>query len=114
MLQVSGILGGILDYVAKDKSLKRQYGSQLCSTILSQWTSMSSWWTGGNNEYQLAAVSLLKRLLILEPKVCKPSSNVQMREPSTLFSNVHASWNVTVHTHTHTHTHAHTLGTLAG
>eukprot|EP00731_Ephydatia_muelleri_P028749 Em0020g393a len=71
---VSGILGGILDYVAKDKSLKRQYGSQLCSTILSQWTSMSSWWTGGNNEYQLAAVSLLKRLLILEPKALLQAS----------------------------------------
>ena len=64
------MLNGLLEHVSRDKALKRKSGSAVCQHMLSQWRHLAGWWQGKfDPDLQLAAISLLRKLLSLEPSV---------------------------------------------
>ena len=70
LLQVSAVLCGFLEYLSRDKLLKRKYGGKVCRCLLSQWSLLGSWWGETfDSDRRLAAVNILKKVLNLEPKV---------------------------------------------
>lgn len=64
------ILNGLMNYISKDKQHRKQFALPFTQTLLLSWQQLSSWWSrGGTNELKTTAVNLLKRALVLEPKV---------------------------------------------
>ena len=67
---MSAVLCGFLEYLSRDKLLKRKYGGKVCRCLLSQWSLLGSWWGETfDSDRRLAAVNILKKVLNLEPKV---------------------------------------------
>lgn len=64
------ILGGLMNYISRDKQHHKQFALPFTETLLSSWQQLSSWWCrGSTNELKTSAINLLKRVLVLEPKV---------------------------------------------
>ena len=64
------LLSGLMSYISKDKQHRKQFALTFTQTLLSSWQQLSSWWSrGSTNELKTSAVNLLKRALVLEPKV---------------------------------------------
>ena len=64
------LLSGLMNYISKDKQHRKQYALTFTHTLLSSWQQLSSWWSrGSTNELKMSVVNLLKRALVLEPKV---------------------------------------------
>ena len=71
---MSAILSGLLDYVARDRLLKRKLGVKVCNSLLSQWSQLGGWWGKKFDvDRRLAAVNILKKMFNIEPKVCTAS-----------------------------------------
>ena len=67
---MSTVLCGFLEYISRDKLLKRKYGAKVCRCLLSQWSLLGSWWGETfDSDRRLAAINILKKVLNLEPKV---------------------------------------------
>ena len=67
---MSTVLSGFLEYISRDKLLKRKHGAKVCRCLLSQWELLSSWWGEAfDSDRRLAAINILKKILNLEPKV---------------------------------------------
>ena len=65
------MLNGFLEHLSRDKSLRKNHGSQVCGCVLSQWGKLGSWWGERfSADQRLGTINLLKKLLSLEPKVC--------------------------------------------
>jgi len=76
-MQVSALLNGLLDHISRDKALKKKSGPAVCSCLLSQWRLLVGWLEGEFNlDHRLAAISLLRKLLALEPSVSLPHLSV--------------------------------------
>lgn len=64
------ILNGLINYISRDKQHRKQFALAFTQILLSSWQQLSSWWSGGStDELKMSAVTLLKRALVLEPKV---------------------------------------------
>lgn len=64
------MLNGFLEHLSRDKSLRKNHGSQVCGCVLSQWGKLGSWWGERfSADQRLGTINLLKKLLSLEPKV---------------------------------------------
>ena len=64
------MLNGFLEHLNRDKSLRKNHGSQVCGCVLSQWGKLGSWWGERfSADQRLGTINLLKKLLSLEPKV---------------------------------------------
>ena len=64
------ILSGFLEYIGRERSLKRKHGAKVCEELLSQWKHLKGWWVGKfDADRRLGAINLLKKLVVLEPKV---------------------------------------------
>lgn len=64
------ILNGLINYISRDKQHRKQYASSFTQILLMSWQQLSSWWSrGSTDELKMSAISLLKRALVLEPKV---------------------------------------------
>ena len=67
---MSAVLCGFLEYISRDRLLKRKYGAKVCRCLLSQWSLLGSWWGETfDSDRRLAAINILKKVLNLEPKV---------------------------------------------
>lgn len=65
------ILNGLMNYISKDKQHRKQFAVPFTQILLSSWQHLSSWWSrGSTEELKMSAINLLKRALVLEPKVC--------------------------------------------
>ena len=65
------ILNGLMNYISKDKLHRKQFALPITQILLLSWQQLSSWWSrGSTDDMKMCAVNLLKRALILEPKVC--------------------------------------------
>ena len=63
-------MNGFLEHLSRDKSLRKNHGSQVCGCVLSQWGKLGSWWGERfSADQRLGTINLLKKLLSLEPKV---------------------------------------------
>ncbi len=65
---MSSVLSGLLEHVSRDKSSVRSHVSSVSSCLLSVWPLLARWCEGGPSG-KLAAVSLLKKMLAVDPKV---------------------------------------------
>ena len=64
------ILNGLMNYISRDKQHCKQFALSFTQILLSSWQRLSTWWSrGSTDELKMSAVSLLKRALVLEPKV---------------------------------------------
>ena len=63
------MLSGLLEHISRDKSLVRSDVTSVSSCLLSVWPLLARWCEGGPSG-KLAAVSLLKKMLAVDPKVC--------------------------------------------
>lgn len=68
LLQLSTVLNGVLEHMSRDKTVKRERVSNVCLYLLSKWNCIEPWWQG-DTDHQLAAISLLRKLLSLEQTV---------------------------------------------
>ena len=89
---MSAVLCGFLEYISRDKLLKRRYGAKVCRCLLSQWSLLGSWWGETfDSDRRLAAINILKKVLSLEPKVgtyvtiCKTCYGVGVDRPCNLW-----------------------------
>lgn len=65
------ILNGLMNYISKDKQHRKQFALPFTQILLLSWQQLSSWWCrGSTNELKMTAINLLKRALVLDPKVC--------------------------------------------
>ena len=65
------ILNGLMNYISKDKQHRKQFALPFSQILLLSWQQLSNWWSrGSTNDMKMCAVNLLKRALVLEPKVC--------------------------------------------
>ncbi|ESO96748.1 hypothetical protein LOTGIDRAFT_143667, partial [Lottia gigantea] len=81
--KVNSILGATVDYIARDRTLRKKEGPNVASTILSEWKKFSTWWT--NNappELQNLAISLLTKVLLIDSRVTSHTSHPSF---STIF-----------------------------
>lgn len=64
------ILNGLMNYISKDKQNRKQFALPFTQILLSSWQQLSNWWSrGSTDELKMSAINLLKRVLVLEPKV---------------------------------------------
>jgi len=64
------ILNGLMNHISKDKQHRKQFALPFTEILLSSWQQLSSWWSrGSTDELKMSAINLLKRALVLEPKV---------------------------------------------
>lgn len=63
-------LVGLMNYISRDKQHRKQFALPFTQILLSSWQQLSSWWSReSTTELKTSAVNLLKRALMLEPKV---------------------------------------------
>ena len=63
-------LVGLMNYISRDKQHRKQFALPFTRILLSSWQQLSSWWSRESTpELKTSAVNLLKRALMLEPKV---------------------------------------------
>ena len=68
---MSSIFAGFMEFISRDRELVKSHGQLVCSCLLSHWSQLSEWWEGGmGSSGRLAAVSLLKKMLVVDLKVC--------------------------------------------
>ena len=61
---------GLLEHVARDRSLRRLHGNAICQQLLAKWSSLASWWAeSASGDLKLGAVDVLSKMLSMEPKV---------------------------------------------
>ncbi|XP_064405997.1 DNA-dependent protein kinase catalytic subunit-like isoform X2 [Halichondria panicea] len=77
---VSSVLSGLLEHVSRDKSSVRSHVSSVSSCLLSVWPLLARWCEGGPSG-KLAAVSLLKKMLAVDPKVLHTAVSIGTAEP---------------------------------
>ena len=65
------ILNGLMNYISRDKQHRKHFALPFTQILLLSWQQLSSWWSrGSTDELKMSAINLLKRALVLEPKVC--------------------------------------------
>ncbi len=69
LFQVGCVVGGLLDHVTRDHTLTVRHGHSLGGCLLTHWPSLTVWWEGGGVSGKLAALTLLKKMLLLDSKV---------------------------------------------
>jgi len=64
------VLNGLMNYISKDKQNRKQFASTFTNVLLSSWQQLSSWWSKeSSDDLKLSTINLLKKALVLEPKV---------------------------------------------
>ncbi|GFR68841.1 DNA-dependent protein kinase catalytic subunit [Elysia marginata] len=77
---VGGVLVSLLDFVVKDKTLRRREGPQLSLDILGQWNKLATCWGDKATPHsQSLALMLLTKLLLIDSKCVENSSNSNFR-----------------------------------
>nr|XP_014345420.1 PREDICTED: DNA-dependent protein kinase catalytic subunit [Latimeria chalumnae] len=67
---VGAILNGLLDQSFRNRTVRKQQGSQLVDTVLQNWTKLSSWWIRSSSpESKMAALTLLSKVLQIDSSV---------------------------------------------
>ncbi|KAK6170524.1 hypothetical protein SNE40_018898 [Patella caerulea] len=81
--KISSFLVATVDYIARDRILRKKEGAKVASIILSQWDKFSIWWTNkASAEFQSLAISLLTKVLLIDSKVTSHTSHPSF---STIF-----------------------------
>ena len=62
----------MIDFVLKDKALRKEKLPLMCNILISHWSQLDSWWRESSKslDNKLAAVTLLQKLFNAQPKVC--------------------------------------------
>lgn len=72
-MQVSVILNLLLEHVQKDFKMINNNSKEtiltLCTELISHWQDLSVWWKDGSKDLKSAAVTLLQKMMALQPKV---------------------------------------------
>ncbi|XP_065898419.1 DNA-dependent protein kinase catalytic subunit-like isoform X2 [Dysidea avara] len=69
------ILNGLLNYISKDKQNRKQFALSFTNVLLSSWQRLSGWWSKeSSDDLKVSAINLLKKALVLEPKVISDTS----------------------------------------
>lgn len=64
------VLNGLINYISKDKQNRKQFASLFTNILLSSWQQLSSWWSKeSSDDLKMSTVNLLKKALVLDPKV---------------------------------------------
>ena len=64
------ILNGLMNYISKDKQNRKQFALSFTNVLLSSWQQLSGWWSKeSSDDLKVSAINLLKKALVLEPKV---------------------------------------------
>ncbi|GFO12449.1 DNA-dependent protein kinase catalytic subunit, partial [Plakobranchus ocellatus] len=73
---VGAVLVSLLDFVAKDRNLRKREGPHLCQDILRQWCKLACCWKDQATPHsQSLALMLLTKLLIIDSKCVNDPSN---------------------------------------
>lgn len=68
--QVSAVLNGFMEHISRDKTLVKSHGPAVVSCLISYWAQLAGWWEGTfEPSRRLAAVSLLKKMIVVDPEV---------------------------------------------
>ncbi|XP_019863729.1 PREDICTED: DNA-dependent protein kinase catalytic subunit-like, partial [Amphimedon queenslandica] len=77
--QVSVILNLLLEYVQKDFKINNNNNKEtvetLCTELISHWQDLSLWWENGSKDLKSAAVTLLQKMIALQPKLLLKSAD---------------------------------------
>lgn len=62
--QVGSILNGMLDQSFRERTVRKQQGVKLVTTVLRNWEKLDSWWAKGSApESKMAVLTLLAKVL---------------------------------------------------
>ena len=69
---MSVILNSLLEFVQKDFKMNNDNKGMvlaLCTELISHWQDLSLWWEDSSKDLKSAAVTLLQKMMALQPKV---------------------------------------------
>lgn len=67
---IGHILIETLDYLSRDRTLRKGAGIQMCTTLLNNWKHFECWWkVDANVDYQTLALSFLTKILLIDSQV---------------------------------------------
>ncbi|KAM3927958.1 DNA-dependent protein kinase catalytic subunit [Leptodactylus fuscus] len=73
---VSSVLNGMLDQSFRQRSIRKQEGTQLVNAVLKNWIKLASWWTTDSSpESKMAILTLLAKVLQIESSVSFDTNN---------------------------------------
>ncbi|XP_078611931.1 DNA-dependent protein kinase catalytic subunit-like isoform X2 [Branchiostoma floridae x Branchiostoma japonicum] len=83
---VGSILHGLLDHLAKDKTLRKKEGAVLCDTLLQSWPKLAPWWEAGAlQDSKSTALTLLRKILIIDSQVSRDPTHPAFRPVFSMY-----------------------------
>ncbi|XP_078691376.1 DNA-dependent protein kinase catalytic subunit-like isoform X2 [Branchiostoma floridae x Branchiostoma belcheri] len=83
---VGSILHGLLDHLAKDKTLRKKEGAALCDSLLQSWPKLAPWWEeGALQDSKSTALTLLRKILIIDSQVSRDPAHPAFQPVFTMY-----------------------------
>ncbi|XP_042541900.1 DNA-dependent protein kinase catalytic subunit [Dipodomys spectabilis] len=95
---VSAVLNGVLDQCFRDRAIQKHQGLKLATTILQNWRTFDSWWTGDSApESKMAVLTLLAKILQIDSSVSFNTNHSSFPEVFTTYTSILSDSNLDLH-----------------
>nr|XP_006812076.1 PREDICTED: DNA-dependent protein kinase catalytic subunit-like [Saccoglossus kowalevskii] len=86
---VSTILNGLLDHITNNRELRKKKGLTVHAAILSNWSSLKSWWSeGATHDQRSSTLILLKKLLQIDSKFASDPTHAAFKPVFDMYLNM--------------------------